>query len=248
MITLSRSLREGASLTGHFVRASLLRCLSDRQRLTSKGSSRHSQRGMPYENGYIYQLQVEMEERVYASSTALTQGRIDHQAQGGLTFGRNPVTCAGHQIQKAPGGIPKNILNGSLFRRVEANPRDMKTQCFTMGIHNQYSVTDVEVAQVPKHCWVPSRPIQVPRYHCTPLIAWTRTIIVQANIVPGTLPGCFHRPIRSNLYRLDGSVDTDGGNEQTREWWGSRTGRGSNERETTNTKSQGYQRGEYTQY
>ena len=60
-------------------------------------------------------------------------------------FCRNPVTCAGHQIQKASIHIPKNILNGCLSRRVEANPRDMKTQRFALRIQNQYSVTDVEV-------------------------------------------------------------------------------------------------------
>jgi hypothetical protein len=61
-------------------------------------------------------------------------------------FARNPITCAGHQIQKAPGGIPKNILNRGLLRRVEANPRDMKMQCFALGIHNKYGITDVEIA------------------------------------------------------------------------------------------------------
>src|SRR5450759_4798100 len=100
---------------------------------------------------------------------------------------------------------------------------------------------------MPKHRWVPARPIQVPSNHCAPLLAWARTGIVPADIVPGTLPGRFHRPIRSNPYRLDGDVNTDGGNEQACEWWGSWTSRGSSEGETPNTEGQGHQRSEYTQ-
>src|SRR5579859_7339113 len=100
---------------------------------------------------------------------------------------------------------------------------------------------------MPKHRWVPARPIQVPSNHCTPLLAWAWTGIVPADIVPGTLPGRFHCPIRSNSYRLDGGVNTDRRNEQAYEWWGSWTSRGSSERETTNTKGQGHKRREYTQ-
>ncbi len=137
-----------------------------------------------------------------------SQGSIDNFAQGCLVLSRNPIPCTGRQIQKAPCRIPKNILDGSILRRIQANARDMETECFTMGVNDQHIVADVKVAQTPKHCRVSTRTIQVSSNNRAALLAWTRTCIVPADIVPGTLPRRFHRAISSNSYRLDRGVDT----------------------------------------
>src|SRR5438105_1833221 len=137
-----------------------------------------------------------------------SQGSIDNFAQGCLVLSRNPIPCTGRQIQKASSRIPKNILDGSISRRIQANARDMETECFTMGVNDQHIVADMKVVQTPKHCRVSTRTIQVSSNNRAALLAWTRTCIVPADIVPGTLPRRFHRAISSNSYRLDRGVNT----------------------------------------
>src|SRR2546421_12046994 len=154
-------------------------------------------------------------------------------------LGRNPVPCTGRQIQKAPGRIAKNILHGGILRLKKNKTRDMETEGFTAGINDQHAVANAEVAQTPKHRWVSARAIKMSSNHCTAPFAWTRTRIVPADIVPGTLSWCFHCGVRSNAYRLDRGIDTDGRNEQAREWRWSRTCCDRGERLTSHTEGQG---------
>src|SRR6266446_2570698 len=163
-------------------------------------------------------------------------------------LGRNPIPCAGRQIQKASCCIAKDILNGGRLRRIIQHPRDMETECFPVGINDQHSVADVEVAQTPKHRRVSTRAIQVSSNHCTAPFAWTRTPTVPADIVPGMLPRRFHRAIWSNSHRLDSGIDTDGWNEQAHEWCRSRTcrGRSRSERQSSYTEGQSHHRDEHS--
>ena len=159
---------------------------------------------------------------------------------------RNPIPCASRQVQKASRRIAKNILHGGILRRIIHQTRDMETEGFTAGINDQHAVADVEVAQTPKHCWVSARAIKMSSNHRAAPFAWTRTRIVPANIVPGTLSWCFHCGVRSNAYRLDRGIDTYGRNEQAREWWWSRTCCDRGERLTSHTEGQGYHCGEHS--
>ena len=108
---------------------------------------------------------------------------------------RNPIPCASRQVQKASRRIAKNILHGGILRRIIHQTRDMETECFTTGIHNQHAVADAEVAQTPKHRRVSARTIQVSSNHGTAPFAWMGACVVPANIVPGALPRRFHRAV-----------------------------------------------------
>src|SRR5437870_11097746 len=102
---------------------------------------------------------------------------------------RNPIPCAGRQIQKAPGIIAKDILNWGILRWIEHNTCDMEPERFPLGIHDQHFVADVEVAETPEHRRVSTGAIQVSRNHRAAPFAWTRACTVPADIVPGSLLG-----------------------------------------------------------
>ena len=84
---------------------------------------------------------------------------------------RNPISGAGHQIQKVSSLIPKNILNGGILWPVELHTYDMELDGSTMGIDDTHSVTNMEVAQVPKDSRAATGTVQVSINHCAAFFA-----------------------------------------------------------------------------
>src|SRR5260370_35815614 len=163
-------------------------------------------------------------------------------------MGENTVHCKGRQIPKFAWIIPKNNLYRCLLLWREYESRDLESEGLAGGINDQDGVADVEVAQTPKHRRVSTRAIQVSSNHSTAPFAWTWPPTVPADIVPGMLPRRFHRAIWSNSHRLDSGIDTDGRNEQAREWCRSRTwrGRSRSERQSSYTEGQSHHRDEHS--
>src|SRR6266849_3484665 len=128
---------------------------------------------------------------------------------------RDPVSCAGDEVEVAARSVAKDVLERRFLRRIGGDTCHVKAQLFAVFLCDKNRITYMDVTQVPERRGQSSGTVEVAVDNRAAPVAGARAIAVPSGISPRILGGGRHVATGERSHLLDRGVHPDGGNAQT---------------------------------